>query len=135
MIRAAQKTLRGALLLAASSTAAFALPSTPSEQAEAFAICAGRYEAIATHQKAFQLPNADQSAEIHDNFQLLLDATLPAALETGIPEQLPVQWHSGGWGEISTLLAAKVYSFDPQQAIRAQQRVEQHLQDCRGLIF
>lgn len=135
MIKTARNSLCGAVLIAVTGTYALALPTTPHEQAEVFAICSGRFEAIATRQKALKMPEAARSKHIKDNFDLLLEATLPAALEFGVPESMPEQWRSGGWVEIAGLLADEQYSFDARRSRLARDAMEKRLDDCRNLIF
>ncbi|PSL21916.1 hypothetical protein [Shimia abyssi] len=124
----------GAILILIGSTAQ-ALPIWPHQQAEAFATCSGRFSALATHLQSHRKPGAKENLELKAEFDLMLEAVLPYALEEGVtlPEQR--RWRSAGWGQIAALLADVSYGLDQSQIERATNALEFHIQDCRDLLL
>lgn len=128
-------TLRGVALSVLTATAATALPGTAFEQAEVFATCSGRLSALATNQKALNNPASPKTQQVRDDFDLMLDATLPIAIEQGVPPSQPTQWRSSGWSEIAALLADAQYSSDVARAQRAEAAIEQRIEACHALLL
>lgn len=114
---------------------AHALPGTPHERAQVFATCSGRLSAMATRQRAERNPAAARTEEIRAGFEMLLDATLPAAIDRGVPVDMAVLWHAAGWHEIAYLLADVHYSADPGRVRRARDRMQARLDDCREMLL
>lgn len=124
-----------AALLSTATSAAFALPSTPWKQAEVFATCAGRYGALAARQFAVKDPELPITLQKRDDFRLLLEAVLPAALEHGVSEQDSIRWQSSGWSDIAYLMADEQYSFDPARAERARRMADSRIADCQDMLL
>ncbi|ALG89846.1 MULTISPECIES: hypothetical protein [Actibacterium] len=135
MTHPALNTLRGVALLILTAPAALALPGSPSQRAEFFATCAGRLAALETRQRATQSPDVGKTEALRADFDLLLEATLPDAVDYGMPPAQATQWRSLGWGEIATLLADADYSFDAGRAARARQMIDRRILDCNALIL
>lgn len=135
MTQTVTRTLCGMVLLIVTTHAALALPGSPSQRAEMFATCAGRLEAMATRQRADRHPDLAQTERYSADFQMLLEAVMPAAIAYGVPPQQAVTWRSVGWVEIAYLLADRQYSHDEIRIARAKQRLSEHLSDCRNLIL
>lgn len=125
----------GAMLIVLGIQAAHALPGSPSERAEVFAICSGRLSAMATRQRALHHPDAHATDRIRADFDMLLEATWPAARDYGVPEQMSVLWRSGGWREAAFLMADIQYSGDAYRVAQAEKGLTQRLEACRQLIL
>ena len=80
MTQTVTRTLCGMVLLIVTTHAALALPGSPSQRAEMFATCAGRLEAMATRQRADRHPDLAQTERYSADFQMLLEAVMPAAI-------------------------------------------------------
>ncbi|SMX33899.1 hypothetical protein [Actibacterium lipolyticum] len=128
-------TVRGVALSALTASAALTLPSTAHERAEVFAKCSGRLSALATNQRALKNPDVSTTERAHQNFEMMLSATLPDAIERGVPTSKPILWHASGWSEIAYLLADIQYSNDEIRAQRAKDAIEQRIDDCSALIL
>lgn len=133
--KAVSTPLRGVVLSGLTATAALALPGTSYERAELFATCAGRMAALATSQRALNHPETGSTEQVREDFDMMLDATLPAALSQGVPPNEPRLWRSSGWSEIASLLADAQYSFDLRRAERAQDALEARIRDCRAILL
>ena len=96
---------------------------------------AGRLAALETRQRATQSPDVGKTEALCADFDLLLEATLPDAVDYGMPPAQATQWRSLGWGEIATLLADADYSFDAGRAARARQMIDRRILDCNSLIL
>lgn len=123
------------VLLIVTTHAASALPGSPSQRAELFATCAGRLAAMATRQRADRHPDLEQTERFSADFDMMLEAVMPAALDHGMPPQQVVTWRSGGWVEVAHLLADRHYSGDQSRIERATQRLSEQLSHCRDLIL
>lgn len=128
-------TLRGVALSVLTASAATALPGTAFERAEVFATCEGRLSALATNQRALKNPDQRQTEQVRADFDLMLDATLPAAWAQGVPPTQHVQWRSSGWSEIAALLADTYYSVDAGRVRRAEDAISQRIDACQSLLL
>ncbi|SIO22711.1 hypothetical protein SAMN05444722_0909 [Rhodovulum sp. ES.010] len=132
------RILGGALavaLLAPAARAAPDTPGTPWKRAEVFATCSGRLAAVATRQQADGNPAWSETRAHREMFDLMLEATLPSAMEFGVPRDEPVRWRSAGWVEMAGLLADMVYSGDAGRTARAQDALTARMADCTGLLL
>ena len=127
--------MRGMVMSVFAATAAFALPATPWKQAEVFAICSGRLSALAAKQNANRQPEHKATHAQMQNFDLLLEATLPVAIEHGVPPRQIGVWKSRGWVEIASLLADASYALDEGVVRRAEFALHQRIEFCRQLIL
>lgn len=132
-------TLRAAVisaaLVCATTGAAFALPSTPWKQAEAFAVCAGRLGALAARQNAIKDPALTTTLQTRDDFRMLLEAVLPSAQKHGVSKGDEIRWHSSGWSDIAYLMADEQYSFDASRAERARRMADRRIADCKDMLL
>lgn len=135
MIAFLTSALRGAACVILTASATLALPGTPWKRAEVFATCSGRLAALAVRQQAMDDPAWAETLEQRDMFDMMLDATLPAALENGVPGNEPLRWRSAGWSETAVLLADMEYSFDSARAARAEAALGHRIADCRALLL
>ena len=99
-------------------------PLAAEELARSFAICAGRFEALATRQSARQDPAAFDTRADYAEFALLMDAAAPLGTKEA------VQWHAGGWVQVASLLAR----MDAGESAGTAGRLHTALETCRDLI-
>lgn len=135
MIKAAFPLFRGVALSVFAATAAFALPSTSWQQAEVFAVCSGRLSALAAQQNADGVPNHMETLAHMSNFDMLLEAVLPAAMQDGVPEQQVKIWRAQGWTEIARLLSDARYGYDMMMIDAANAGLRERITYCRSLIL
>lgn len=125
----------GAALLSLATPRAAALPVYSFQRAELFAVCAGRLDALATHQKSVHDDGARSSRRMQAEFDSLLEAVMPDAVEQGMPRGQAVLWRSQGRTEIAGFLADMHYSFDPMLADLATAAANDRIGQCRALIL
>ncbi|TCP43109.1 hypothetical protein [Rhodovulum marinum] len=138
MAASTERILGGALAAALCAPAALAAPSTPAtpwQRAELFATCSGRLAAMATRQHADRDPAWSETAEQRAMFDMMLDATLPSAMDHGVPQDAPLRWRSAGWVEMAGLLADISYSDDPGRMTRARDALTARIGACTGLLL
>lgn len=125
-----------ALLLGASLTAgpARALPASVLERTELFAICEGRFRAMAVWQRGIRAP-AQHSEARRDAFGSLLEATLPLAMDTGMDRKAPKRWQATGWTEVAYLLTDSHHRDDGRQARRAARQLDTRLKACEAALL
>lgn len=126
--------LSGLCLLIGAADAA-ALPARSYERAEIFATCSGRLAALATRQRALNEAGADGNAQLARAFETLVEATMPDAVDDGVPPGHDRVWRGRGWGEVAGLLADVDYSFDAGRAERALVAVEARIEACRDVLL
>ncbi|MEX5727023.1 hypothetical protein Ga0609869_000376 [Rhodovulum iodosum] len=127
--------LRGAVCVVLTASATLALPGTPWKRAEVFATCSGRLAALAVRQKAMENPDWTDTLRQRDMFDMLLDATLPAAQANGVPGGEHLRWRSAGWTDTAVLLADMEYSFDRARVARAEAALDTRIADCTTLLL
>lgn len=116
-----------ATLFAATNVAA--LPHSPSQRAEAFATCAGRYAA----QDTYWAQQKDSSVE-RATFDALLDAILPAAVDFGMPESHAANAKFQAWKTHAYLRNDANFAVDALRRNKAAARLARDLADCAALI-
>lgn len=119
-----------ALGLLAAASGASALPSSPSQQAEAFAICAGRYAAQASQSTKFTHPRADRAI-----FEDLLNAVLPAAEAYGMPKSHAANAKFQAWRDHAYLHNDANFAVDPGRQARAADRLARDISECDDLVL
>lgn len=136
MRRAVPIALAGATLAMFGVAAAAApLPAQAHERAELFATCSGSLKALATRLHATGDPRAEATERMSVDFEMLLEATLPAALDDGVPERLPERWRHTGWNETAYLLSEVHYAFDAGRSERARAVLRERLNACRDVLL
>lgn len=135
MNRLATYLTYGLALAAFTVSVAKALPSQSVERAEIFATCSGRLSALATRQRAMNDPSAPEIERLSDQFSMLLDATLPDAIQQGVEATQSDRWRNSGWSEMANLLADVDYSVDQRRVDRARSVLEKRLATCRALLL
>lgn len=123
------------VLMALAPSLSSALPARSFERAELFATCSGRIAAFAARQHALNQDDAPQLRAWADQFDILLDATMPFAVEEGVPWGQPTLWRSQGWSEVAALLSDADYSFDAGLSIRAMEAVEHRINSCKSVLL
>lgn len=123
------------LTLVATAGSASRIPGSPWQRAEVFATCSGLLAALGTRQRAEHDPAWTHTLRQREMFDLLLEATLPAAVHYGVPQDEPKRWRSTGWVQAATLLADIAYAFDDGRATRAAAALEVRVADCTGLLL
>lgn len=135
MKRTNHSLILGAVFLSIFGTSPSALPLWPHQRAELFATCVGRLEALALDHTRVDSDAAERLRGQKQGFEMLLEATLPAALDDGVPEKMPRIWRAGGWSEIAHLLAEMQYSLDQGRADRAEAVLDERLHECEGVLL
>jgi len=132
------QVLRGAALsalcLVIATVGAAALPVRSYERAEVFATCSGRLAAFAARQRGLN-QDAGETARLARAFDMLVEATMPDAVEDGVPPGHDRIWRGRGWGEVAALLADADYSFDAVRAQRARVEIQARIADCRAVLL
>lgn len=125
------------VLLAAQGAvvSASSFPSSPSERVQVFATCAGRYSALAEHQRFFDGAASERAQETQRVFEELLEATLPAAIDWGMPGRQALTWRVSAKVATSQLLHSSTFSPDDRHKAIAQEAAQGHLKECEGLVF
>ncbi len=125
----------GAALLTIAAHAAFALPAFSYQRAEVFAVCAGRMAALAAHERNMHDTHAPDIQRMQDEFDLLLDAIMPYAVDDGVPVNQARLWQAQGWTEMAGYLAEMHYSFDTTIVQLANEAADDRIGQCRGLLL
>lgn len=95
----------------------------------------GRLSALAAHQVGFGEGNASATRDLVDTFSMMLEATLPAAYEDGVPEGEPDRWRNQGWSEMAALLAQAHFSFDTLSADAAADALNSRVEACTSAVL
>ncbi|MAC77511.1 MAG: hypothetical protein CML66_05550 [Rhodobacteraceae bacterium] len=127
--------MAGAALCGGAAAGAPALPAFSHQRAHLFAICSGRLAALATHQSSTQQAAAPESRRLQAEFDMLLDAVMPDAMDQGVPDGQADRWRSQGWSEIAGHLANAYYSFDATVAEYARNATADRIAECRDLLL
>lgn len=125
MIRPA---LTAALISAALSASAQYL--SPSQQALAFATCAGRF--LAEESRWGKPMPADSATQMFDS---LLDATLPDAVDYGMPPQVAIRTRVQAWRVHAYLRNDARTAEDAVRSARAAAQLERDLESCKALVL
>ena len=135
MTRVFRISLCGAAVSVLMAASAPPFPISAHARAEVFATCAGRLAALATNQASLGNPDHERTSQARDLFDIMLEATIPAALDDGVPDNVPGLWRSAGWAEIASLLNDMHYSLDNGRSNRAKTAIEARITDCERLVL
>lgn len=124
-----------AFLITIGTQAAQASNLTPSEQARAFATCAGRLSALATRLRATRDPDYEATGRMLGDFELMLEATLPHTSAAGVGDDQARYWRTVGWLEIAHLLRTRHYSPDEARVARAKADMHRRISTCVRMIL
>ena len=122
------------LLAPAPATAASGAttPPAPVDLLRLFAICAGRFSALAEHEALFDGAASDRAADQRDVFLDLLGALHPDL--PAISGQAMMAWRvSAKQAQAMVLLQARFHA-DPARAARATRAAGYFLAECRALL-
>ncbi|MEM6408516.1 MAG: hypothetical protein AAF700_08870 [Pseudomonadota bacterium] len=112
-----------------------AIPISPSERAQAFAQCAGRYSAMANHITEASSETFETVRERKALFDMMLEAVLPAAVAYGMPKAQATTWKFDAWRNHAAILNDANYSVDHRRAQNARAASEKMIAECRRLIL
>lgn len=115
--------------------AASALPAFSYQRAELFAVCSGRLAALASHQRSIRSTSAADNTRLQQDFDLMLDAVMPDAVDQGVPWGQAQRWRSEGWSEMAGYLADVHYSFDTTVSVQARAAADARVRECRNLVL
>lgn len=127
--------MAGAALSCGAAAAAPALPAFSHQRAQLFATCSGRLAALATHQQSTRQADAPESRRLQAEFDMLLEAVMPDAMDEGVPDGQAARWRSQGWSEIAGHLANEYYSFDASVSEYARNAAADRIAECRDLLL
>lgn len=133
------KTLLLVLTCAASTfattSAAQRLPWSPSERVQLFATCAGRYAALAEHQRFFDGAASERAMDMQHLFQDLIDATMPEAVDWGMPGRQALNWHVTAKMATASLLNSANFGTNERRREIDFAAAEAYLAECKGLVL
>lgn len=109
--------------------------SRAAAQTEAFATCAGRFSAVAARQVAHHDPASGRATRLEHDFDALVDALLPIAVEEGVDPRRAHHWRIAGWTEMAHLMRLRHSKTDRSRADRAERTIERRLATCRRMIL
>ncbi len=135
MVNCFRKSFGGAVFLALAAASAQALPARAFERAELFANCSGRLSALATHQSGYGEGTFQQTRDMAEMFDMMLEAVLPHALDEGMPQNQITLWRSQGWGEMAGLLTQAHFSFDTISADAAMAALDERVLACTSVML
>ena len=110
-----------------------ALPFAPVEQVRLFAICAGRYSALAEHQALFDGGASEAAGARRDLFVELLEAVLPDA--PALRGETALAWRVAAKHAQAVLLRRASFLDDRAAAERSRQAAEYHFAECRASVL
>ena len=116
-------------------TSAPATSLSLSEQARAFATCAGRLQALAVRQGAIHDPQSETTRALQGGFESLLGAVLPEIAAAGIDPGEAKRWQASGWVEIAGLLRHAEAETGGARAARARADMARRIQTCKRMIL
>jgi len=129
------KTLALVFTLLAPAAAAQGLPWSPSERVQVFATCAGRYAALAEHQRFFDGAASERAMQMQEIFEDLIEATMPEAVDWGMPGRQALDWHIAAKMATASLLNSANFGTNERRREIDGAAADTYLQECRGLVF
>lgn len=124
--------LLASLFLAAPGNA---LPATMEERVKVFAQCTGRFSALMEHQWMFDGDASEETALRRADFNAMLDAVLPLALERGLTGTTALHWQLEAKMAQAVLLQQAVFGQNPARAQAAARSAANHLELCNHLLL
>ncbi len=125
--------IRTFLVTAALSTVAISVHAqylSPSQRALAFATCAGRYAAEDSQWDLETAPSPEREL-----FESLLEATLPDAIDYGMPASEARSAKMNAWRAHSYLRNDSDYALDSSRRDRAAAQRARNLETCKALVL
>lgn len=115
--------------------AVWALPQSPSQRAQLFATCAGRYSALVEHQRLFDGVASEQAEDQKKIFETLLEAVMPHALAWGMPGHMALDWRLTAKHAQAQLLQKGAFQTDDDIARRSRHVATALLSDCHMFVL
>ncbi len=115
--------------------AALIVPHSPSQRVKLFADCAGRFSALAQHQRLFEGETSERSVAMADQFAMLVDAVLPDAVDYGLDARQPFHWRIQAKAAQAALLHEATFHTDPGRSERAMMAAQANLAKCDGVML
>ncbi len=109
-----------------------ALPETPEGQVRFFAICAGRFSALAEHQRMFDGPASEHSDARRAEFETLIAAVQPDAHGRGVRGETILSWRIAAKSAQAQLLSQAAFQQGSARAEYARRTSVRLLDECRG---
>ncbi len=128
------KTFLTVILLFAAG-ALQALPRSPSERAQLFATCAGRFSALAEHQRMFDGPASEVADARRKQFEVLLDAVMPDARDWGMPGEMVWTWRLTAKMAQAQLLQRSTFQSDDFVAAQSRHAADRLFDECRSRVL
>ena len=123
------------LVLFLAAEAGLALPQSPSERAQFFAICAGRFSALAEHQRLFDGAASEAADAQRREFDTLLEAVLPDARDWGMPGNMVLSWRLTAKMAQAELLHRSVFQRDDMIAEHSRRAADRLFAECRNRVL
>jgi cytochrome c556 len=128
------RTFTIALIVTAQQAVA-AMPMSPSQRAQTFAQCSGRLAALAMYQDVISDERPVDVRVVQNDFDALLEATLPAAIDFGMPESVAAQAKFDAWTAQSDLINTARFSQDDLRATTAKRASDGFIASCLDLVM
>ncbi|QEW21405.1 hypothetical protein LA6_003613 [Marinibacterium anthonyi] len=122
-------------LTLAAPVPAHALPHSAADRARFFAICAGRYSALADHEALFDGVASEQAASRRDQFVGLLDAVMPDARDGGLTGVMVLSWRIAAKHAQAMLLQSATFQLDLVRATQSRRRADHYFDECRDGVL
>jgi len=117
------------------ATPGFCFSLSPQDRLQVFAVCAGRLSALEEQQRMFDGPASERTAAQIRDFEALIEALLPFAVQEGLNGRSVLHWRVDAKMAQAMLLQAAVFGTDPNRADMAQQRADSLLVSCKSLLL
>lgn len=118
------------LCLVIAAQGASAAPQSPSERVQLFATCAGRFSALAEHQRLVDGPASEEADARRRAFDDLLSAVMPDALDWGMPGEMALNWRLTAKHAQAQLLSKSAFQSDARVAEISRQAADAFLREC-----
>jgi hypothetical protein len=130
-------TLAATLIAGASASSgqAMPLPASPSQRLELFETCAGRLSAMVEHQWLVDPAASDETEALRNQFDMVIDAVLPDALDWGTPPEMAMHWRITAKVAQAQLLSTATFGTDPARAARARAIARARTAECGGILI
>ncbi|MEL6509801.1 MAG: hypothetical protein AAGK28_15605 [Pseudomonadota bacterium] len=110
-------------------------PTSPSERVQVFATCAGRLSAFVDHQRTIGGLVPEQLETQRGNFEALLSATIPDAVDYGLPQAQAMDWQIHAKLAQSRLLMRADFYGDAIIKAKAREAAEAFLRECDRFLL
>ncbi|MEL7212425.1 MAG: hypothetical protein AAGK92_07175 [Pseudomonadota bacterium] len=110
-------------------------PTSPSERVQVFATCAGRLSAFVDHQRTVGGQVSEQVEAQRGSFEALLSATIPDALDYGLPQAQAMDWQVHAKLAQSRLLMRADFYGDAVVKAKAREAADAFLRECDRFLL